>query len=170
MRRCPPLVFTRLRAALADFVVERAGPGGATVLCYYHRQFWEAAERRYLAGGARVRLLGLLADLFSGRLAEKWPTRGVSHHERRVEPAGLPLAGQQRTWRSAEAGSELPAVLLARLAHDAGPGNAAAAGGGAPPAAPSLGSPSDGHGGGDGGGLGGAAGPRPSAVEAPPPC
>ena len=62
MRRCPPLVFTRLRAALADFVIERAETGGATVLCYYHRQFWEAAERRYLAGGARVRLLGLLAD------------------------------------------------------------------------------------------------------------
>ena len=164
MRRCPPLVFTRLRAALADFVVERAGPGGATVLCYYHRQFWEAAERRYIVGDTRVRLLGLLADLFSGALATKWPTRGISRHDRRVEPAGLPLAGQQRTWRSAEAGSELPAVLLALL-DQAGSDSSIA--GGAPPSAPSLGSPSDGHGVG-GGVLVGAAGPCPPAVEAPP--
>ena len=49
-RRCPPLVFTRLRAALADFVIERAETGGATVLCYYHRQV------RGLRGGGAARL------------------------------------------------------------------------------------------------------------------
>ena len=38
MRRCPPLVFARLRASLGGFVVERATSGRATVLAYYHRQ------------------------------------------------------------------------------------------------------------------------------------
>ena len=115
------------------------------------------AKRRYLTGGTRVKLLGLLADLFSGALAQKWPTRRISRHERHIEIKGLPLAGQMRTWRSAEACSELPAVLL-ELLELAGPSDAATGGA---PAEPSLGRPSN-----SGGGLVGAAGP--SAVEALP--
>ena len=38
IRRCPPLVFARLRASLGGFVVERSTSSGATVLAYYHRQ------------------------------------------------------------------------------------------------------------------------------------
>ena len=46
IRRCPPFVFARLRASLGGFVVERAGPSGAPVLAYYHRQV-----RREVLGG-----------------------------------------------------------------------------------------------------------------------
>ena len=40
LRRCPDLVFTRLRAALGGFAVERTGPGGGVVLAFYHRCFF----------------------------------------------------------------------------------------------------------------------------------
>ena len=86
MRRCQPLVFTRLRGALRGCVGPRAGPLGSEVLAFSHRAFWEAAERRYLRGeGERARLLGVLADLFSDTLAERFPGRGISRHVREVE-------------------------------------------------------------------------------------
>ena len=46
-RRVPPFLFARLRDSLGDYVVER-GANGATVLAWYHRQFWEAATEVYL--------------------------------------------------------------------------------------------------------------------------
>ena len=83
--------------------MERAGPGGAAALAFYHRQFWEAAERRYVGdAGTRASLLGLLADLFSGDLAARLPGRGLSPHVREVEVQGLPRAGAARVWRSLE--------------------------------------------------------------------
>ena len=122
MRRCPPLVFARLRAALGGFVVERAGAGGVSLLGFYHRQYWEAAERRYVGEpAARARLLGLLADLFLGKLAAHFPDRGLLPHMGRVEVRGLPRTRVVRYWRSVEACFELPAILLALGEPECGP-------------------------------------------------
>ena len=115
VRRCPPSVFARLRNALGEFVVERAGPGEGTVLAYFHRQFQEVAALRYAGdAGTRAWLLGLLADLFSGDLAARFPDRGLSLYVRgEVEVKDLPRAGVVRRWRSVEACMELPHILLA---------------------------------------------------------
>ena len=45
--RVPPLLWARVRVELEEFLVER-DVDGATVLSWYHRQFWETAEQRYL--------------------------------------------------------------------------------------------------------------------------
>ena len=45
--RVPPLLWARLRFELEEFLVEK-DVDGATVLSWYHRQFWETAEQRYL--------------------------------------------------------------------------------------------------------------------------
>ena len=44
--RVPYHVFSRLRNALGDYVIER-GAHGRSVLYWYHRQFWETASERY---------------------------------------------------------------------------------------------------------------------------
>jgi hypothetical protein len=48
VRRIPPLLWTRLRADLGAYVVERSADGGQRVLGWYHRQFAAAARQRYL--------------------------------------------------------------------------------------------------------------------------
>ena len=45
--RVPPLLWARVRLELEEFLVEK-DVDGATVLSWYHRQFWETAEQRYL--------------------------------------------------------------------------------------------------------------------------
>jgi hypothetical protein len=46
-RRLPPLIWVRVRADLKDYLTER-GAEGTTVLQWYHREFREVAEQRYL--------------------------------------------------------------------------------------------------------------------------
>ncbi|XP_077990681.1 NACHT domain- and WD repeat-containing protein 1-like [Glandiceps talaboti] len=46
-RRIPPLLWTRIRAEINDYLVEREAEG-ARVIYWYHRQFIEAARERYL--------------------------------------------------------------------------------------------------------------------------
>ena len=45
--RVPPLLKARARVELEEFLVEK-DVDGATVLSWYHRQFWETAEQCYL--------------------------------------------------------------------------------------------------------------------------
>ena len=87
-RRVPPFLFARLKDSLGDYVVDR-GANGATVLAWYHRQFWEIATARYLKPlleGADVdgekpeSLLAALADYFSGSLAQLFPARFIAGH------------------------------------------------------------------------------------------
>ena len=128
VRRCPPLVFVRLLDELREFVVERGSAGGEQVLAFYHRQFWEAASRRYLdSPAARASLYGLLADYFSGALARRYPARGLDDHARPLDP-GLPVP-QERRAPSPAAVVELPAALLAlgRLQQEGGGAPALAA-------------------------------------------
>ncbi|KAK3272639.1 hypothetical protein CYMTET_19078 [Cymbomonas tetramitiformis] len=81
MRRLPPLVFARLRAALGDYVVER-GANGIAVLALYHRQFLEVGRQRYRLNDPAVlqHTSHALASLFSGDLARSLTTRGIKTH------------------------------------------------------------------------------------------
>jgi hypothetical protein len=64
-RRLPPLVFYLLTNELSDHLIER-GADGAPVLGWYHRQWWEAAARRYASNPAvNARLAWVMADYFA---------------------------------------------------------------------------------------------------------
>jgi len=76
VRRIPPLLWTRLRADLGAYVVERAADGGQRVLGWYHRQFAAAARSRYLTFSPSsddadrtftAEIHEVSADFFSGR-------------------------------------------------------------------------------------------------------
>jgi len=67
IRRLPPLLWVRIRADLASYLVDR-GADGAQVTCWYHRQFVQAAQARYLSDSSeRKRLHSAIADYFLGR-------------------------------------------------------------------------------------------------------
>ncbi|XP_075928237.1 NACHT domain- and WD repeat-containing protein 1, partial [Petromyzon marinus] len=68
MVRLPPLLWTRLRHDLADYLVDRQADGH-TVIALYHRQFVEAVQERYLQGEERRLLHQTLADYFGGSWA-----------------------------------------------------------------------------------------------------
>ncbi len=80
VRRIPQIVFARLRNAIGDYMVER-GAGGKSVLSWYHRQFWEAAEARYLIKESKVNFMqkyaALLADFFSDEVSKQYPDRNI---------------------------------------------------------------------------------------------
>ena len=61
VRRIPPLLWTRVRAELSSYIVERSADD-IVVLYWYHRQFIEATRERYLkdpefVSGIRVNML-----------------------------------------------------------------------------------------------------------------
>lgn len=80
LRRLPPFFLARLRAEIGKYLMDRSADGH-NVLAWHHRQFWEAAERRFL-GSAEVkeRFHGLLADFFSGASGRRFADRGVSDY------------------------------------------------------------------------------------------
>nr|XP_032822732.1 NACHT domain- and WD repeat-containing protein 1 [Petromyzon marinus] len=94
MVRLPPLLWTRLRHDLADYLVDRQADGH-TVIALYHRQFVEAVQERYLQGEERRLLHQTLADYFGGswaggrRKTIHLSQRGeVLHADRKVRPSG----------------------------------------------------------------------------------
>ncbi|XP_022797421.1 NACHT domain- and WD repeat-containing protein 1-like isoform X3 [Stylophora pistillata] len=67
IRRLPPLLWVRIRADLSSYLVDR-GADGTQVTCWYHRQFVQAAEDRYLSDAVeKKRLHTHIADYFLGR-------------------------------------------------------------------------------------------------------
>ena len=68
VRRIPPLLWTRIRADVAGYIVERSADD-QLVLRWYHRQFSMAARERYLRPDAdfALRIHRTSADYFSGR-------------------------------------------------------------------------------------------------------
>ena len=50
VRRLPPLLWTRVKSRLCDYITERDS-GGVNVICWYHKQFVEAAEERLVGWG-----------------------------------------------------------------------------------------------------------------------
>lgn len=67
-RRLPPLVFHLLMYKLDGNLVER-GADGLSVLAWYHRQWWQAADKRYKGPDALLVRSQMLATYFSGQAA-----------------------------------------------------------------------------------------------------
>ncbi|MBN3275139.1 NWD1 protein, partial [Polyodon spathula] len=65
MIRLPPLLWTRLRYDLGEYLVERQVDGNK-VLGLYHRQFIEMVQERYLSAEQKSRRHHVLADFFKG--------------------------------------------------------------------------------------------------------
>ena len=73
VRRIPPLLWARVRNELGIYLAER-GTDGISAYGWYHRQFWETAEKRYLytppIGGSGTFFNdahGAIADYFEGK-------------------------------------------------------------------------------------------------------
>ncbi|EDQ89748.1 uncharacterized protein MONBRDRAFT_32133 [Monosiga brevicollis MX1] len=65
-RLFPPLIWTRFRTLFAPFLTSST-VDGAEMISWHHRQFWEAAEARYLATAEDRRLChAAWADYFCG--------------------------------------------------------------------------------------------------------
>jgi hypothetical protein len=79
LRTCPPLVISMLLADLEPYLSRRGDGSGKELVCWYHRQFWEAAEHYLFGEGLggqdpgtfvpRAQRHGQLAEYFSGRWA-----------------------------------------------------------------------------------------------------
>ena len=100
IRRLPPLVFSRLRRDLGDYIVER-GENGVVVLNFYHRQFWEAVSAKYYADQeTSLKFQRALSDYWSGSLAAAFPDRQIEIHPLRFPPGeimgGLGLPNRQK--------------------------------------------------------------------------
>ncbi|XP_051886627.1 NACHT domain- and WD repeat-containing protein 1 [Pristis pectinata] len=63
--RLPPLLWTRLRYDIGEYLVERQADG-FPVLHFYHRQFIEVAHEMYLPADEKVKRHTVLADFFKG--------------------------------------------------------------------------------------------------------
>ncbi|WAR22531.1 NWD1-like protein [Mya arenaria] len=69
MRRLPPLLLVRVRTDIDQYIAER-GADGSRVLCWYHRQFIEAATDRYCSDPEQTKVMHAnLADFFNGTWA-----------------------------------------------------------------------------------------------------
>jgi len=74
-RRLPPLLWARVRDELGFYLAER-GTDGVSAYGWYHRQFWETAEQRYLLApfgseqhSFREKAHTAIADYFEGKWA-----------------------------------------------------------------------------------------------------
>ena len=89
VRRIPPLTFYLLKNQLGGYLIER-GADGAPVLGWYHRQWWEAAERRYGLQGDKEhcrKLASSMADYFSDFELASDPARRAEAEKRKVRAA-----------------------------------------------------------------------------------
>ena len=70
IRRLPPLLWVRIYRDLSSFLVDR-GANGARVTNWYHRQFKEAAQDRYLSDiQQKKKFHSAIADYFLCKYSE----------------------------------------------------------------------------------------------------
>ena len=114
-RRIPDLLWTRMREDLGNYLVEREADG-ITVISWYHRQFKEAASKRYLTDKAFKKLIhGNMADFFLGKWASGrkkpfiYPQRVATRMrlERRESEADRKVADQPLFWQRKENGKKV---------------------------------------------------------------
>ncbi|KAI3386911.1 hypothetical protein SNEBB_004259 [Seison nebaliae] len=71
IRRIPPLLWTRIRSEMPNYLVERES-GGTSVVEWYHRQFADESNRRYLSDASfRSYIHKQMSEYFSGMWAGK---------------------------------------------------------------------------------------------------
>ena len=63
-RRMPPFLWVRIRNELGQYLVERGGDGTG-LYNWYHRQFWQTAEKRYIKGSPGNASVSFLASATS---------------------------------------------------------------------------------------------------------
>ena len=87
IRRIPPLLWTRIRAELSSYIVERSADD-IIVLFWYHRQFIEATRERYLKEAEFTHMIhSNMVDFFLG----KWgggkpkPFQYTDHQKKRFK-------------------------------------------------------------------------------------
>ncbi|EDV28763.1 uncharacterized protein TRIADDRAFT_19084, partial [Trichoplax adhaerens] len=69
VRRIPPLLWTRIRNDINEYLVEREADG-SQVIYWYHRQFTEVVRRRYLDNDRiKKEIHSLCADYYIGKWA-----------------------------------------------------------------------------------------------------
>ncbi len=70
-RRIPPLLWTRIRSEIPDYLSEREADG-MTVVSWYHRQFIDVATNRYLYDPEfKLYIHSQIADYFIGLWANR---------------------------------------------------------------------------------------------------
>ena len=98
IRRLPPLLWVRIRADLASYLVDR-GADGTQLICWYHRQFVEAAVDRYLSDPIEKKSRhSAIADYFLGRnfVGE----RKLRYFFTNLVPRSLVYEAEGETWSS----------------------------------------------------------------------
>ena len=106
--RIPSLMWSRVQNALCMYLVERQ-VDGKTVYTWYHRQFWEAADERYLSEREERRFLhSILADLFIQDNGIKRSILLENRRNRVMENADRCIAHQPLTTKNLRKLSALP--------------------------------------------------------------
>ena len=92
--RIPPLLWKRISYDIGDYIVKQQADG-MTVLQWYHRQFIETAENRYLGNEVRQSCHSLLATYFEGTWSRgKKKPISLSHRQLTLEDADRQVAAQ----------------------------------------------------------------------------
>ena len=69
VRRLPPLLWIRIRSDIGDYLIER-GADGTQVVFWYHRQFIEVAQERYLKDEQAEKIHANMSDYFLGKWSD----------------------------------------------------------------------------------------------------
>ena len=69
IRRLPPLLWIRIRSDIGDYLIDR-GADGARVIYWYHRQFIEVAQERYLGAKQAAAIHLNISDYFLGKWSD----------------------------------------------------------------------------------------------------
>ncbi|KAL4224823.1 hypothetical protein ACF0H5_015519 [Mactra antiquata] len=105
VRRIPPLLWARIRNELGIYLAER-GTDGVSAYNWYHRQFWETAEKRYMSTTKDGKpnpfvkdAYEAIADYFGGKWTNGKPYTGkdgvVKNEDRKVPKQPL-VIGDER--------------------------------------------------------------------------
>lgn len=70
VRRLPPLLWIRIRSEINDYLIDR-GADGTRVMYWYHRQFIEVAQQRYLQSDEAVEIHSKMSEYFLGTWSAK---------------------------------------------------------------------------------------------------
>ena len=66
IRRLPPLLWIRIRSDIGDYLIDR-GADGARVIYWYHRQFIEVSQERYLGSTQAISIHSSMSEYFLGK-------------------------------------------------------------------------------------------------------
>ncbi|CAF3329325.1 unnamed protein product [Rotaria socialis] len=84
IRRIPPLLWTRIRNDLPNYLVEREADG-VSVVSWYHRQFAEVSQERYLSNPEERRIYhSNMADYYLGMWAGRPKPFQFSENQKRM--------------------------------------------------------------------------------------